>query len=109
MHATFKGKIDGLLRELRSWDLLETPLNVRELADKFGLEPFIIQRIAGSEGIKLRYDEVNAEEADPDADTKPIDLDEIHKSNEDCEFEDADTGVWRRNRLTGEWEYEGKP
>jgi hypothetical protein len=66
-------KIDALLRELRSWPTGELKKTVRELAEEYGLEPHVIQRLARSEGMSLRVGEVvSDDDVDGGAPTAPI-------------------------------------
>lgn len=65
-------KIHALLEELRSWDAGELRHSVHELAARFGLEPFIIQQIAKSEGIKLKIGEVGSADVDDRLPTRPM-------------------------------------
>jgi len=106
MADDFKARIDALLAELRSWGPLERKATVEELADRYGLDVFVVQRLASSEGIQLKYADIVLDpmvEVDPAADTKPIERDDIPEDEDDPEFEDKDTGVWKQNRETGEW------
>jgi hypothetical protein len=65
-------KIHALLEELRSWEVGELRYNVHELAARFGLEPFVIQQIAKSEGIHLKIGEVGADDVDDRLPTRPM-------------------------------------
>lgn len=64
-----KAKIDGLLRELRSWELDEPRYTVWELVEIFNLPPVVIQRIAFSEGFDLAIGE---KAVDPNAITQSL-------------------------------------
>jgi hypothetical protein len=65
-------KIHALLEELRSWEVGELRHSVHELAARFGLEPFVIQQIAKSEGIKLKIGEVGSDDVDDRLPTRPM-------------------------------------
>lgn len=106
-----RNRIEQLLIELRSWEPGEARRTVVELADRFGLEPFVVDRIARSEGHVLRVDAPVTvdEETDPSASTLDLDPDAVSQAleepdpNPEWEDEDRDTGVWRK-KPTGEWE-----
>jgi len=106
--------INALVAELRSWDALEERHTLHQLARMFGLDLFIVDRVARSEGhvIKAGYrieDEDN--DIDPNATTIDLDPEDVHKAldgpDPNPEWEDrddeGDTGVWRK-KPTGEWE-----
>lgn len=88
---TTREGITRLLEEIRSWEIGEVPATVEDLAMRFKLDPFIVDRISRSEGVVLprgRYDRASGlifesseelgeslgvpEYVDEDADTKPI-------------------------------------
>ena len=104
-------KIHALLEELRTWDAGEERCNLRELADKFGLDRFVVDRVARSEGFRLRMGtsvEDPPPESDPNADTLDLDPEEIQEALSHPEANpnyqpDMDTGVWKK-KPTGEWE-----
>jgi len=101
-------KIRALLEELRTWEQDEQRYNLDQLARKFGLDLFVIDRVARSEGLRLPREEM--EETgfgpDPNATTLDLDPDEIQEAlsqpESDPNYPDVDTGVWRKNP-TGEW------
>lgn len=106
--------INALLKELRSWDVDEERYTLRELAAKFGLDLFVVQRIAASEDMDIEVgaldDEAEEEDdADPNATTIDLDPDQVREAiaepdpSPDWVDEDVDTGVWRK-KPTGEWE-----
>ena len=112
-HVT-QEKIRALLEELRTWDADEERYSLRELADKFGLDRFVIDRVARSEGFHLRMGssiEDLPPESDPNASTLDLDPDEIQKALGHPEANpnyqpDVDTGIWKK-KPTGEWERVG--
>jgi len=65
-------KIHALLEELRSWETGELRYNVHELAARFGLEPFVVQQIARSEGMKLKIGQVGSDDVDDRMPTRPM-------------------------------------
>lgn len=127
-------KIGELLRELRSWEPDEARATVLELAARFSLDPFIVRRLASAEGYDLGEEDPNAtadpnastidldpetvararlasseddeeDPIDPNATTIDLDPEAVRRALEDTAAEpDVDTGVWKRNRQTGEWE-----
>jgi len=109
-HVT-QDKINALLGELRSWEPLEQRHTLHELALKFDLDVFVVDRIAKSEGYRIKsgYRPVEVDNGvDPNATTLDLDPEEIEdalgKSEpQDEEFDEIDTGVWQR-KPTGEWE-----
>lgn len=109
-HVT-QDKIRALIEELRSWDDDEQRHSLDELARKFGLDRFVVDRVARSEGHHLRQ-EARTDEgdfgADPNASTLDLDPDEIQEAlnkpeNNPNYQPDVDTGVWKK-KPTGEWE-----
>lgn len=112
-----QAKINALLEELRTWAPGETPLTLHELADKHGLDLFVVDRIVRSEGLKVPLGEAVVpdapdEDADPNSTTLDLDPDEVRRALEKPDpspdwVEDEDTGIWRR-KPTGEWERVGK-
>jgi len=109
-HVT-QEKIRALLEELRTWDADEERYSLRELADRFGLDRFVIDRVARSEGFHLPMGssiEDLPPESDPNASTLDLDPDDIEKAlaapeNNPSYLPDTDTGVWKK-KPTGEWE-----
>jgi hypothetical protein len=95
-------KVGELLRELRSWDPGEVKATVEDLAEQFGLDVFIVTRIATSEGYDLSAGIPRP--VDPNASTLDLDPEAVQKAMEQPEEGDVDTGTWKRNRQTGEWE-----
>jgi hypothetical protein len=106
-------KINELLEELRSWEPGEIPSTLHELAERFDLDVFVIDRLARAEGVKVPAG-VPAEEGedpltDPNASTLDLDPDRVDAAarrpdpNPDWADKDADTGVWRK-KPTGEYE-----
>jgi hypothetical protein len=73
-----KEKIDELILELRSWEPGEAPRTLAELAAMFGLDLFVVDRVAVSEGHHLLAGGVPGEprHVDPDASTAPLELDD---------------------------------
>jgi hypothetical protein len=81
-------KVTRLIEELRTWELGEARSTIHDLARKYGLDPFIVQRIAISENIHLQRgysyhgfifeDQSEAmaipDYIDEDADTEPLDV-----------------------------------
>lgn len=113
---SIKGRIEQLMLELRTWEPGEARRTVLELAEMFELEPFVVDRIARSEGHHLWVDEgpdLDEEPQDPNASTLDLDPAELSGAlerpdpNPDWEDEDRDTGVWRK-KPTGEWERVGE-
>jgi hypothetical protein len=45
--------VDSLLYELRSWAPGELRFSIEELAKRFHLDPFVVRRIAETEGLDL--------------------------------------------------------
>lgn len=86
MDPDIKEKIDKLLQELRSWDVGEQRYTCQELAEMFDLTKFIVKRLADAEGIDVPE---GPEPADPNAVTKPIDIDEETDTNPDGVVEDS--------------------
>lgn len=101
-------KINELLKELRSWEPLEQRATLNELALQFGLDIFVVDRIARSEGLQIksgyRPEEKN-NGVDPEASTLDLDPNELYDALDrpDPDFDDVDTGVWKK-KPTGEWE-----
>jgi len=106
-----KEKIEQLIHELRSWEPGEAPMTLVELAAKFELDFFVVDRVATSEGHHLLAGGVPDDMARVDPNASTLDLDpkavqavtETADPNPDWADEDADTGVWRK-KPTGEWE-----
>jgi hypothetical protein len=102
-------KIEALILELRTWDMDEERYTVYELAKKFSLDVFIVQRIADSEDMDIpagiKDDAVASHDADPNASTMDLDPEEIEAAMgiPDPNYEDRDTGIWEK-KPTGEWE-----
>lgn len=100
-------KIRRLLEELRSWAPGERRLSLRDLQEKFDLEPFVIETVARSEGLELGLPDADEQVSDPAASTIDLDPVEIHraaaKPDPDESYQDEDTGRWRR-KPSGEWE-----
>lgn len=48
-----RAKVDSLLYELRSWSPGEQRYSIEELARRFHLDPFVVRRIAETEGHDL--------------------------------------------------------
>lgn len=87
-------RIRALLNELRSWEPHEERRTLHELSKMFRLEVWVVQSIAKSEGFdpklgeRLPGDEVSVDEPGVPEETDP----------------EADTGVYRQNPSTGEFE-----
>jgi hypothetical protein len=99
-------KVRLLLEELRSWALGEVRLTLHELGEKFGLEEFVIEQVARSEGLDLilSHPEPGADPAASTIDLDPVAVQEAVANPEvDPAYADHDTGVWRK-KPTGEWE-----
>lgn len=106
-------KITRLIEEIRAWDLFfEPPATVEDLAEKYGLDPFVVDRVTRSEGFVLNRGHTagglifeTAKEAE-NAQSAPeyIDEDAVTEPIEPVVDEDADTGVYKRNSETGEFE-----
>jgi len=106
-------KVRKLVSELRSWEDGDPQPTLNELATKYDLDIFVVDRIARSEGFRLRAthtvesDRERPQESDPNASTLDLDPDAIQEALEEPEtdpnYEDKDTGVWKKNP-TGEWE-----
>ena len=104
-------KIRALLGELRTWDVDEERYSLEELTVKFGLDVFVVDRIACSEGFHLKRGtppEAPDWVSDPNAVTLNLDPEEIQKALRHPEARpddhpDQDTGVWKK-KPTGEWE-----
>lgn len=106
-----QAKINELLKELRSWAPLEQRATLNELAERFQLDLFVVDRIARSEGLKIKAGyrpEEQDNEVDPEASTLDLDPAEIQEALDKPDpspeyIEDVDTGVWKK-KPTGEWE-----
>jgi hypothetical protein len=106
-------KINALVAELRTWEPDEYRSTLHELADQFGLDIFVVDRIARAEGIKVRSSVFTLEEptppedSDPNADTLDLDPKEVEealsKPDPNPNYKDVDTGVWKKHP-TGKWE-----
>jgi len=48
-----RAKVDSLLYELRSWAPGEQRFSIDELARRFCLDPFVVRRIAETEGLDV--------------------------------------------------------
>lgn len=93
-------QVTGLLKEIRSWANEDEFASIYELAQRHNLAPFVIERIAASEGIHLLRG--NGEEGIPyflgsDATTRP--LNKVSEVDED-----AETAKYRKNPTTGKFE-----
>ena len=84
-------RINALLTELRSWEPEEERRTLHELSKMFRLEVWVVRSIAQSEGHDLKLGERAAGE----------ELTEDVPEETDSE---ADTGVYRQNPSTGEFE-----
>lgn len=106
-------KVNALLEELRTWETGEPQNTLEELASKYGLDKFVIDRIVRSEGLRVKpanWELVPVEApkaSDPDASTLDLDpeaIDEALKKPEtNPNYKDRDTGVWKK-KPTGEWQ-----
>jgi len=96
-------KIGALLHELRSWEPEDDRASVDDLARRHGLDPFVVRRIAASEGHDLRDDGGELATVDPNASTLDLDPEAVRRALEEPQEGDVDTGVWKQNRQTGEW------
>lgn len=103
--ADLRACIDALLRELRSMAPGEVSISVAELAAKHRLNEAVVERLALAEGHKITTKQ-GALVIDPEASTIDLDPGELQAAFEapDPAWRDQDTGIWRRNRDTGEWE-----
>lgn len=97
-------KINALLHELRSWPPGGVCESLQSLAKRFDLSVFVVDRLAKAEGINLPSN-IQEDKADPNASTLDLDPQEVRDAveGEDPDWEDKDTGVWRR-KPSGEWE-----
>lgn len=106
-------KINALLEELRSWGPIEQRHTLHELAKKFDLDVFVVDRIARSDGMKIksgyRAEEEN-NDVDPNSTTLDLDQEELQEAldkpdpnPEEWADDEGDTGIWHKNP-TGEWE-----
>ena len=65
-------KIQALLSEMRSWEP-GAERTVQDMCAVFGLEPHVIQRIAKSEGLRLKIGDVaGGDEVSDRAQTEPM-------------------------------------
>ena len=53
MDRVTRAKVDSLLYELRSWEPGEQRHSIEELAKRFRLDPFVVRRIAETEGLDI--------------------------------------------------------
>lgn len=102
----FKTVIDALLRELRSRHPGDANPSLKELAEQHQLSESVVERIALSEGFRLTNTAEGNLVVDAVASARDLDPEEVRAacSEEDPGWVEADTGVWRRNRQTNEWE-----
>lgn len=107
-----QAKINALLKEFRSWDFGEHAHTLHELAEKFDLDVFVVDRLAQSDGLRIPAGTPVLDDeptVDPNASTIDLDPEEVRAAaerpdpNPDWVEEDEDTGVWRK-KPTGEWE-----
>ena len=95
-------KITKLIAEFRTWEDGEDRHTGNELAVAFDLEHDVVQLIAESEDIELRW-------IDPNASTLDLNPEEVKKAlnnpdpNPEWVDEDKDTGVWKQDSKTGEF------
>ncbi len=82
MDSTTRAKIDSLLYHLRMWVPGSQLLLVEELAKRYQLDPFIVRRIASTEGIELQSDEDDDGTIDTEKVTQPIDVEEVQAAIE---------------------------
>ncbi|TFH61422.1 MAG: hypothetical protein E4G90_09750 [Gemmatimonadales bacterium] len=96
-------KITKLIAELRTWEEDEDRYSGNELAVAFDLEHDVVQTIADSEDIELRW-------VDPNASTLDLNPEDVKRAlnnpdpNPEWVDEDKDTGVWKRDPKTGEFQ-----
>lgn len=92
-------RINALLNELRSWEPEEERRTLHELSKMFRLEVWVVRSIAQSEGHDLKLgerlagEELTEDEEEDDDEGIPEEIDS-----------EADTGVYRQNPKTGEFE-----
>ena len=99
--AVTHDKISALLAELRTWEPGELKSTLVQLGERFGLEVFVVDRVAKSEGLRLKVgDELDPD--DPNATTLDMDPEELQAAaeapdpNSDWSFRDKESGMWRR-------------
>lgn len=106
-----QAKINALLKELRSWEPGDVHSTLHELAERFQLDVFVVDRLARAEGFAVPagtpvLDE--EPETDPNASTIDLEPEEVRRASErpdpnpDWRDRDEDTGIWRK-KPTGEW------
>ena len=78
MDRVTKAKIESLQYALRAIKPGEEPPDVNQLAQKYQLDPLIVQRVAEGEGVELQGSpgEDDAEASDPRSPTGILDLSE---------------------------------
>ena len=100
-------KIHALLTELRSWDSVNDRYTLHELARMFDLDPFVVDRIARSEGFLIRPGDAFGvdDDVDPNATTLDLSQDDVKDAldSPDPDEDDVDTAVYRKGS-SGEWE-----
>jgi hypothetical protein len=103
--ADLRACIDALLRELRSLSPEESTISVADLAARHHLNESVVERLAIAEGHKIKA-KPGGLVIDPEASTIDLDPGELQAAIEspDPDWKDEPTGIWRRNRDTGEWE-----
>lgn len=102
----FKRFIDALLRELRSHHPGDESLSLKDLAERHHLSESVVERIALSEGHRLKSTREGDLVVDADASTRDLDPEKVRAAlnEEDPGWVEADTGIWRRNHRTNQWE-----
>jgi hypothetical protein len=107
-----QAKINALLKEMRSWEPGVIPATLHVLAERHGLDVFVVDRLAQAEGFKVPAGTPVLDDeplTDPNASTIDLDPDEVEEAarrpdpNPDWKDRDEDTGTWRK-KPTGEWE-----
>jgi len=101
----FQKTINALIAELRSWPDDEAQLTVYELSQRFGLEAFVIQQIARSEDVDLKFSRPQDSDVDPNETTIDLDPEEVDEAlkkrdpNPDWKDKDEVSGVWESGRF----------
>lgn len=97
---------------MRSWEPGEVDATLHELAERFDLDVFVVDRLARAEGVRLPAGTPvldDTPETDPNASTIDLDPDKVEEAagqpdpNPEWRDRDEDTGIWRK-KPSGEWE-----
>ena len=96
-------QVTKLIAELRGWEEGENRRTGNELMILFDLKEDAVQRIAESEDIDLTWVDPNASTLDLDPEALQVAM-SSPDPNPDWVDEDKDTGVWKQNPKTGEFQ-----